>query len=375
MYYDTPQFAPTFREEVIAGRDQFGKKHHILRHVAYPVSAVILGVHRVYMFFFRHAKQISGIVMVSAAFVVNSSFSFPVLSMRAGFVSLDAGSAAAAYEAQEAEQFDASADGLIAEESSATFAAAVDTAVLEDTATIDEEIRAEGGMETGSDLGETVTLNDLLVNDELLLADADVDTDDSGAGFARDDWRLILVNKQHPIPDDYEVELGRINSSSMRCDKRIIGNLLEMFRAAAGDGINLIICSPYRTHEHQEELFDKKIRRYMSAGLSYMDAYTRSALAVTVPGTSEHEIGLAIDIVSDTYASLNEGFGGTQAGEWLAAHSAEYGFILRYPQGKELITGIEYEPWHFRYVGKEAATRMLSEGICLEEFWNEYLYR
>ena len=89
---------------------------------------------------------------------------------------------------------------------------------------------------------------------------------------------------------------------------------------------------------------------------------------------SEHEIGLAIDIVTSGYTSLNEGFGRTQAGKWLAAHSADYGFILRYPKGKESITGIEFEPWHFRYVGKEAAQRIAEEGICLEEFWDAYLY-
>ena len=106
-----------------------------------------------------------------------------------------------------------------------------------------------------------------------------------------------------------------------------------------------------------------------------MDAYTRAAQAVTVPGTSEHEIGLAIDIVTNGYATLDDGFGETEAGKWLAANSAEYGFILRYPKGKESITGIEYEPWHFRYVGREAASRITEEKICLEEFWDEYLYR
>ena len=87
-----------------------------------------------------------------------------------------------------------------------------------------------------------------------------------------------------------------------------------------------------------------------------------------VPGASEHQLGLAIDIISDNYASLDEGFANTEAGKWLAEHSYEYGFILRYPQGKEYITGVEYEPWHFRYVGKEAAAVITKDGICLEEF-------
>ena len=82
---------------------------------------------------------------------------------------------------------------------------------------------------------------------------------------------------------------------------------------------------------------------------------------------------LAIDIVSDTYTTLNAGFADTDAGIWLEQHCAEYGFILRYPEGKEFITGIEYEPWHFRYVGKEAAELIMKEEICLEEFWEKYV--
>ena len=94
---------------------------------------------------------------------------------------------------------------------------------------------------------------------------------------------------------------------------------------------------------------------------------------VTVPGASEHQIGLALDIVCSTYMSLDEGFGDTEAGKWLAENSCRFGFILRYPKGKEYITGIEYEPWHFRYVGVKAAEVITKQGITLEEFWEEYL--
>ena len=91
-----------------------------------------------------------------------------------------------------------------------------------------------------------------------------------------------------------------------------------------------------------------------------------------MPNASEHQIGLALDIVTDTYVALNEGFAKTAAGKWLAENSCKYGFILRYPKGKEDITGIEYEPWHFRYVGAEVATLITEQGITLEEFWEEY---
>lgn len=188
--------------------------------------------------------------------------------------------------------------------------------------------------------------------------------------FRSDDWRLVLVNKQHPIPDDYELKLGSIKTSrgSMKCDRRIIADLEKMIEDARKDGINLVICSPYRPSTRQKYLFNKKVKAYVKSGNSYMDSYYLSAQAVNIPGSSEHEIGLALDIVSDRYSGLNEGFADTDAGKWLAKHCMEYGFVLRYPKGKESITGIEYEPWHFRYVGKEAAEYMSSENICLEEF-------
>lgn len=185
--------------------------------------------------------------------------------------------------------------------------------------------------------------------------------------FDKDDWRLILVNKQHPVPEDYTVELETIKGN-MQCDARIISDLIAMFQAADADGVNLAVCSPYRDLSRQEWLFERKIKNYMKNGMSYMEAYSLASQIVMVPGASEHQLGLAIDINCDTYTSLDEGFADTEAGKWLAAHCFEYGFILRYPLGKEYITGVEYEPWHFRYVGKEAATVITEQGICLEEF-------
>lgn len=188
--------------------------------------------------------------------------------------------------------------------------------------------------------------------------------------FDKNDWRLLLINKQHPVPDDYEVELGNINTMKgvMQCDARIIDDLLSMLQAAKEDGISLQICSPYRDYAYQQMLFDRKINLYMGAGYSYMEAYILGSQVVNVPGASEHQLGLALDIVCSTYTALDEGFGDTAAGQWLLEHSSEYGFILRYPKGKEYITGIDFEPWHFRYVGVEAATVIMSEKITLEEF-------
>ncbi len=256
----------------------------------------------------------------------------------------------------------------IVEESDAELAVIgeVDSAVLEEASVSINPDAAEAESMISS--SEILADNDNAENTEEIVTDSN----DDETVFSSDDWKIILVNKQHPIPDDYEFPLGTI-SGSMRCDERVIAPLLEMLKAARGDGVNLIICSPYRDIDRQTMLFTNKVDRYMTAGMSYMDAYNLASQAVTVPGSSEHQIGLAIDIITDGYSSLDEGFGNTAAGKWLAANSYKYGFVLRYPLGKEQITSIEFEPWHFRYVGVDAATVMTEEGICLEEFWNEYV--
>lgn len=188
--------------------------------------------------------------------------------------------------------------------------------------------------------------------------------------LSKDDWQLVLVNKQHPVPDDYTFTLGTIKGT-MKCDVRIIDDLMAMMQAAKADGINLVICSPYRDYNRQTVLFNRKIDYYMDKGYSYMESYKLASMTVTVPGASEHQIGLALDIVSTSYSALETGFGDTKAGQWLKENCDQYGFILRYPRGKEYITGIQYEPWHFRYVGKEAASTIMERGITLEEFLEE----
>lgn len=188
--------------------------------------------------------------------------------------------------------------------------------------------------------------------------------------LSKDDWQLVLVNKQHPVPDDYTFTLGTIKGA-MKCDVRIIEDLMHMMKAAKADGINLVICSPYRDYNRQTVLFNRKIDYYIEKGYSYMESYKLASMTVTVPGASEHQIGLALDIVSTSYSALETGFGDTKAGQWLRENCDEYGFILRYPQGKEYITGIQYEPWHFRYVGQEAASAIMEREITLEEFLEE----
>ena len=214
---------------------------------------------------------------------------------------------------------------------------------------------------------ETASLEDLIETSKTTVIVQDEKIIEGDIVFDKNDWNLLLVNKQHTIPEDYKFTLGTIKGS-MRCDERIIEPLTQMFAAAKEDGVNLIVCSPYRDMARQEYLFERKMKSFIRSGMSYMDAYKTASITVTVPGASEHQIGLAVDIISDTYSALDIGFADTAAGKWLAGHSWEYGFILRYPLGKEEITGIQYEPWHFRYVGVDAAKIITEEEITLEEF-------
>lgn len=217
---------------------------------------------------------------------------------------------------------------------------------------------------------EMFTLDDVMEYDmttatqeETVEPDEEVDI----AMFDRKDWKIMLINKQHPIPEDYEFTLATIKGS-MKCDERIIPELQQMMQEAKTDGVTLVIRSPYRDYERQIYLFNRKIKGYMKKKMSYLESYRTTAQAVTIPGASEHQAGLALDITSDSYSTLTQGFADTQAGQWLAEHSYEYGFILRYPEGKEDITGISFEPWHFRYVGKTAAKYMYDHDLTLEEF-------
>ncbi len=189
----------------------------------------------------------------------------------------------------------------------------------------------------------------------------------SNVSFSKDEWNLILVNKQHPISEDYPVELGFI-SGSMECDARIVDSWTAMKNAAEADGVSIIVASPYRAYDRQVYLFDKKVKTYMAQGMNYLEAYKNASQLVNIPGCSEHQTGLALDIISNNYSRLNEGFAKTDAGKWLAKNCQKYGFILRYPKGKEYVTSIDFEPWHFRYVGFEAASIIMGEGITLEEF-------
>lgn len=174
-------------------------------------------------------------------------------------------------------------------------------------------------------------------------------------------WNLMLVNSQYRIPDDYSVELIRL-SNGEQVDSRIYPDLQEMFDDARGAGYSLFVRAGYRSEEDQENLMEDKIEAYRQEGYSQREAEREAEKWVAKPGTSEHELGLSVDINAEGQTDGNRLY------QWLAEHSWKYGFILRYPAEKEEITGIDYEPWHFRYVGKQAAKEMYEKDLCLEEY-------
>ncbi|HIT34737.1 MAG TPA: D-alanyl-D-alanine carboxypeptidase family protein [Candidatus Faecousia intestinigallinarum] len=183
----------------------------------------------------------------------------------------------------------------------------------------------------------------------------------------RSAWNLRLVNPWNYLPEDFEITLTYL-SNGQAVDERCYPDLQDMMDACRAAGLSPIICSSFRTQDDQEYLYNNKINRLIAQGYSEEEAPSEAAKVVAVPGTSEHQLGLALDIVDESYQLLNEEQEDTAVQKWLMEHSWEYGFILRYPSDKSEITGIIYEPWHYRYVGKEAAKEMKASGQCLEEY-------
>lgn len=193
---------------------------------------------------------------------------------------------------------------------------------------------------------------------------------DTPASGPEDSWMLTLVNPWNPLPEDYACTLTSL-SNGHSVDERCYPDLQAMLDACREAGLSPVICSSYRTREKQEKLFQNKVERLIAQGYSRENAKTEAAKTVALPGTSEHQLGLAVDIVDRSNQNLDRTQETTAVQQWLMAHSWEYGFILRYPDEKSETTGIIYEPWHYRYVGKEAAEEIYRQGVCLEEYLDQ----
>lgn len=172
-------------------------------------------------------------------------------------------------------------------------------------------------------------------------------------------WYLVLVNSTHPLPEDFSIQTAEMPGGEA-VDARIADPLTQMLDACAAAGYHPFVRSGFRTRETQQAILDNRIKEYEAEGLSPERARDAALDWVALPGTSEHELGLAVDI--------NDENGDAGMYDWLAEHAHEYGFIQRYPPEKPSITGISHEPWHYRYVGEEAATAIYEEGITLEEY-------
>lgn len=352
------------KERVRKSLLRFGRKNRICGILVLPALFVSMFFFHVCAYVRGNCKRYAMGLMVLSLLVVYSSFSFPLFisgSNESGNVFEDTGEE----------------ELLLTSSDSPWFGENLQ--LLTDEDVLEEEELESNSNPHGMDMLVSYDAADILASmenhgqseenaSEQHVEMESVQNENAQPVFDANDWKLVLINKQHSIPEDYELKLGTI-AGSMQCDERIVDELLAMLKAAGEDGVSLTVCSPYRSSDRQVMLFERKITRYMKLGMSYMEAYQLASQAVTVPGNSEHEVGLAFDIVGDGYTSLNAGFGKTTAGKWLAENSKKYGFILRYPKGKEYVTGIEYEPWHFRYVGKDAATLIMDQGITLEEFW------
>lgn len=188
------------------------------------------------------------------------------------------------------------------------------------------------------------------------------------AALTGDDvWLLRLVNHTHPLPEGFTVETAAL-PNGLEFDARAIGQLGKMLADGNATGLQLMVCSAYRSVERQDELFNEMMQDYISQGYSEQEAYDITATIRTPHGCSEHSTGLAADIVAVDYQMLDDGYGETDEAKWLLEHAADYGFILRYPKDKESVTGIVWEPWHYRYVGVENAKKIKASGLCLEEY-------
>lgn len=185
-----------------------------------------------------------------------------------------------------------------------------------------------------------------------------------------DDWELLLVNWEHPLAEEVTNLVEMKNGYLI--DERVYPFYYSMEEDAKAAGFELTVISAYRSIESQREVFDQGMAEHLAEGLTEAEAQAKTKEFITEPGTSEHHTGLALDVVDQTWYDAGNGleqeFGETAAGKWLADYCANYGFVIRYLPGREGDTNINYEPWHLRYVGEASAQHMKKHDLVLEEY-------
>ncbi len=194
-------------------------------------------------------------------------------------------------------------------------------------------------------------------------------TTTTSASYDDGDWNMLLVNPWNALSEERAEDESNLvyAENGEYVDYRILDQLNAMLEAGAEYG--LYVTSGYRSYETQEYLYNNKVDRVIaSEGCSYEEALDIAATVVARPGTSEHHTGLAVDLLHNECWELEEYWEDSAAFDWMLENCADYGFILRYPKESQHITGVIYEPWHYRYVGVEAAREIMSRGITLEEY-------
>lgn len=184
---------------------------------------------------------------------------------------------------------------------------------------------------------------------------------------ADSEWKLLLVNSSHPLHENFQVTVKSLPNEEA-VDERVYPFLEKMLSDARAEGLEPVVCSSYRSYEYQSRLYKSKIKQYEKDGYDEKEAKKKAAAWVMPPGTSEHQAGLSVDIVDINHQLLDETQEKTPVSRWMKKNCAKYGFIVRYPTDKGEITGVNYEPWHYRYVGETAAAEIMKKGITLEEY-------
>ena len=186
-------------------------------------------------------------------------------------------------------------------------------------------------------------------------------------------WYLKLVNRYNFIGYAFDPHVVSIGGGHY-IDHRAAGSFHALMDAMRAEGLRPMVTSSFRTVARQRELFDAQVRRHLNNGHTTQAAFDMAARVIAYPGSSEHNLGLALDFISYNHRTLNAAFGQTPEGIWLAQNAHRYGFILRYAYDKQHITNIIYEPWHFRYVGATHAAYMFYNNLALEEYLVRFFY-
>lgn len=241
----------------------------------------------------------------------------------------------------------------------------IEGGVLAGISVLSSENRAYGGQKEGTEYAaHTEQEKNLKQDTEAGQGDQEVQKI-----YKKDKKLLVLVNAGHGLPEDYDVSLRTICNGRLMASGELYPDLVDMLEAAGEAGHHYWIASAWRSRKKQQKLVDEDVQTAMKKGASYEEALRETYKETMPAGHSEHETGLALDILCQQNLKMDRSQAEEPANIWLRKNSWRYGFILRYPKDKKSVTGINYEPWHFRYVGKRAAAYIHKNGLALEEFW------